>query len=201
MRQREGKENKSKQKAQNREWRSQRDADVSRSGTEKYGDRRGQTTPLSNFSGLPPHSSPSSVWTSSWVCFVACPSYFAMLAFRSSCSRHFRRTATLRASTGGLRSTRQNHSFAQSRFFQVSEEVRDAVATGKPVVALESTIYTHGTVDNVSLLAKLTDRCRLPVSRQRSPGYAARNCRSCQWRCSCHYWYFKWRSSSWSPRR
>ncbi|CEL04410.1 Putative IdgA domain protein [Aspergillus calidoustus] len=80
-----------------------------------------------------------------------------MLAFRSSCSRHFRRTATLRASTGGLRSTRQNHSFAQSRFFQVSEEVRDAVATGKPVVALESTIYTHGFPypDNVALASLL----------------------------------------------
>lgn len=32
----------------------------------------------------------------------------------------------------------------QSRFLNVSEEVRDAVATGKPVVALETTIYTHG---------------------------------------------------------
>ncbi|KAJ5484970.1 Pseudouridine-5'-phosphate glycosidase [Penicillium diatomitis] len=32
----------------------------------------------------------------------------------------------------------------QSRFLQVSEEVRDAVATGRPVVALETTIYTHG---------------------------------------------------------
>ncbi|KAL3443850.1 Indigoidine synthase A like protein-domain-containing protein [Aspergillus insuetus] len=80
-----------------------------------------------------------------------------MLAFGSSCSRQFRRTATLRASTSGLRSTRQNHSFAQSRFFQVSEEVRDAVATGKPVVALESTIYTHGFPypDNVALASLL----------------------------------------------
>lgn len=32
----------------------------------------------------------------------------------------------------------------QSKFLSVSEEVRDAVATGKPVVALETTIYTHG---------------------------------------------------------
>ncbi|KAJ0417047.1 Indigoidine synthase A like protein-domain-containing protein [Aspergillus carlsbadensis] len=80
-----------------------------------------------------------------------------MLGFRSSCSRHFRRTATLRASTSGLRSTRLNHSFAQSKFFQVSEEVRDAVATGKPVVALESTIYTHGFPypDNVALASLL----------------------------------------------
>ncbi|KAI5284112.1 hypothetical protein KEM54_001581 [Ascosphaera aggregata] len=30
------------------------------------------------------------------------------------------------------------------RFITVSEEVKHAVATGKPVVALESTIYTHG---------------------------------------------------------
>ncbi|KAL3467446.1 Indigoidine synthase A like protein-domain-containing protein [Aspergillus heterothallicus] len=80
-----------------------------------------------------------------------------MLAFRSSCSRHLCRTGTLRASTSALRSTRQNHSFAQSRFFQVSEEVRDAVATGKPVVALESTIYTHGFPypDNVALASLL----------------------------------------------
>lgn len=29
-------------------------------------------------------------------------------------------------------------------FIKVSEEVRDAVETQKPVVALETTIYTHG---------------------------------------------------------
>ncbi|PYH90664.1 hypothetical protein BO71DRAFT_401994 [Aspergillus ellipticus CBS 707.79] len=39
---------------------------------------------------------------------------------------------------------RRYHGLAQSKLFRVSEEVRDAVATGKPVVALESTIYTHG---------------------------------------------------------
>lgn len=31
-----------------------------------------------------------------------------------------------------------------SKILKVSEEVEDAVATNKPVVALESTIYTHG---------------------------------------------------------
>lgn len=31
-----------------------------------------------------------------------------------------------------------------SRVFKVTEEVRDAIATGRPIVALESTIYTHG---------------------------------------------------------
>ncbi|OKL55611.1 hypothetical protein UA08_09068 [Talaromyces atroroseus] len=47
--------------------------------------------------------------------------------------------------------------FARSRFFQVSDEVRDAIATGKPVVALESTIYTHGFPypDNVALASLL----------------------------------------------
>jgi hypothetical protein len=34
----------------------------------------------------------------------------------------------------------QNH----GRFLKVSEEVQDALETGKPVVALETTIYTHG---------------------------------------------------------
>lgn len=29
-------------------------------------------------------------------------------------------------------------------FFRVSDEVREALHSGKPVVALESTIYTHG---------------------------------------------------------
>lgn len=43
-----------------------------------------------------------------------------------------------------LRPSRCYHDFAQSKFFRVSEHVRDAVATGQPVVALESTIYTHG---------------------------------------------------------
>lgn len=40
--------------------------------------------------------------------------------------------------------SQQALSFANSKFFRVSEEVRDALATGKPVVALETTIYTHG---------------------------------------------------------
>lgn len=43
-----------------------------------------------------------------------------------------------------LLSARRYHGLAQSRFFKVSDEVRDAIATGKPVVALETTIYTHG---------------------------------------------------------
>ncbi|RAL05061.1 pseudouridine-5'-phosphate glycosidase/carbohydrate kinase family protein [Aspergillus ibericus CBS 121593] len=60
-----------------------------------------------------------------------------MLASRAaarSCCRSARAPAAFR----------RYHGLAQSRLFKVSEEVRDAVATGKPVVALESTIYTHG---------------------------------------------------------
>jgi len=39
----------------------------------------------------------------------------------------------------------------RDRLFRVSEEVQDALATGKPVVALETTIYTHGAARMKSL--------------------------------------------------
>lgn len=44
-----------------------------------------------------------------------------------------------------------------SRFFKVSEEVQQAVAERRPVVALETTIYTHGFPypDNLALASKL----------------------------------------------
>lgn len=55
--------------------------------------------------------------------------------------------------------------FANSRFFEVSEEVRDAINTGKPVVALETTIYTHGTMHSTYCrkTASLTN-ARLSIS-------------------------------------
>ena len=34
-------------------------------------------------------------------------------------------------------------------FFRVSEEVREALNSKKPVVALESTIYTHGAIEYI----------------------------------------------------
>lgn len=40
---------------------------------------------------------------------------------------------------------------ALSGILKVSEEVRDAVETNKPVVALESTIYTHGALGDLGL--------------------------------------------------
>jgi pseudouridine-5'-phosphate glycosidase/pseudouridine kinase len=51
----------------------------------------------------------------------------------------------------------QKKAFANSKIFKISEEVREATATGKPVVALETTIYTHGFPypDNVALATHL----------------------------------------------
>ncbi|KAE8147216.1 Indigoidine synthase A like protein-domain-containing protein [Aspergillus avenaceus] len=63
-----------------------------------------------------------------------------MLASRAAARRCYRTSKILLS----LSSPRRLHALAQSKFLQVSEEVREAVATGKPVVALESTIYTHG---------------------------------------------------------
>lgn len=62
-----------------------------------------------------------------------------MLATRAAVRLCGRTAGTARAPA-----PRRYHDFAQSKFLKVSEEIRDAVATGKPVVALESTIYTHG---------------------------------------------------------
>jgi hypothetical protein len=33
---------------------------------------------------------------------------------------------------------------SRNDFFKISEEVQEALQTGRPVVALETTIYTHG---------------------------------------------------------
>ena len=38
----------------------------------------------------------------------------------------------------------QQKSRSRKSLLQVSDEVTDAVSSGKPVVALETTIYTHG---------------------------------------------------------
>lgn len=51
----------------------------------------------------------------------------------------------------------QKKAIANSKIFKVSDEVREATETGKPVVALETTIYTHGFPypDNVALATHL----------------------------------------------
>lgn len=50
-----------------------------------------------------------------------------------------------------------------SKIFQISDEVREAVHSGKPVVALETTIYTHGFPypDNVALASHLESVVRV----------------------------------------
>lgn len=57
----------------------------------------------------------------------------------------FRSGFGVRARLPRSRCLHELHNHSQSKFLKVSDEVRDAVATGKPVVALETTIYTHGT--------------------------------------------------------
>lgn len=51
----------------------------------------------------------------------------------------------------------QKKAYANSKILKISDEVREAVETGKPVVALETTIYTHGFPypDNVALATHL----------------------------------------------
>jgi pseudouridylate synthase / pseudouridine kinase len=52
----------------------------------------------------------------------------------------------LRAHTKLSFTLSRRHFGSRNDFFKVSEEVQDALHSGKPVVALETTIYTHGIV-------------------------------------------------------
>ncbi|KAI9157993.1 Pseudouridine-metabolizing bifunctional protein [Paramyrothecium foliicola] len=60
----------------------------------------------------------------------------------TSCPRFLSTTAHKRSavSYGGLKD-----------ILRISEEVQDAITTNKPVVALESTIYTHGAIEDLGL--------------------------------------------------
>ena len=105
------------------------------------------------------------------------------------------------AARDGLRSTnlpgllpvsfrRYNNGLARSKLLNISEEIQDAVATGKPVVALESTIYTHGIyTPSTSLLAHIhgSVTSRISIPRKLSPRIAAGIGRSSKWRSTCHY--------------
>ncbi|KAK0304646.1 hypothetical protein LTR91_019889 [Friedmanniomyces endolithicus] len=79
-----------------------------------------------------------------WICRACCQS----LIPRSLIGRS---TATRRALS------------TNSRFFHVSEEVQQAVAERRPIVALESTIYTHGLPypDNLALASRLESLVRI----------------------------------------
>lgn len=46
--------------------------------------------------------------------------------------------------TRGLSTGSGSRKLTNNGFFRVSEEVREAIHSKKPVVALETTIYTHG---------------------------------------------------------
>ncbi|KAI5271163.1 IdgA domain protein [Aureobasidium subglaciale] len=69
--------------------------------------------------------------------------------------RGARASQTWRQSTTGLRGTRKLSS--NSPYLKVSEEVQQAIHENRPVVALESTIYTHGFPypDNIALASHL----------------------------------------------
>ncbi|RYP74588.1 hypothetical protein DL771_002854 [Monosporascus sp. 5C6A] len=83
---------------------------------------------------------------------------------RQTCARTVRRLK-LPNQPGGIAQTplsprtfnQPNASFSSSKLeglkdiLKVSEEVEDALATNKPVVALESTIYTHGALGDLGL--------------------------------------------------
>lgn len=79
-----------------------------------------------------------------------------MIVPRSSCrlARQALSQLQLSRQTVGANAARRHMSAAAyqsgglKNLLRVSEEVADAVATNKPVVALESTIYTHGALGN-----------------------------------------------------
>ena len=75
------------------------------------------------------------------------------------------RTCSLRLSTRSSVSTvvRSKHSISsRSRHFKVSEEIQQAISENRAIVALETTIYTHGYPypDNLSLASRLESLVR-----------------------------------------
>ncbi|KAF7197473.1 Pseudouridine-5'-phosphate glycosidase [Pseudocercospora fuligena] len=65
--------------------------------------------------------------------------------------------------TTNIRRLQHRSIASNSRYFQVSEEVRQAISEKKPVVALESTIYTHGFPypENLALASRLESLVRI----------------------------------------
>ncbi|KAM3175532.1 hypothetical protein ACTXT7_008312 [Hymenolepis weldensis] len=60
------------------------------------------------------------------------------------CLRHLSKPVLKKCSATHIRRFKHSFSTAASKFLCVSEEVREAVSSGRAVVALESTILTHG---------------------------------------------------------
>jgi hypothetical protein len=69
------------------------------------------------------------------------PSYSDML--RTTLSRRILHS-NRKFRFNGIRNLSSKRIADNNRFFHVSEEIRDAFHAGRPVVALETTIYTHG---------------------------------------------------------
>ncbi|GAB7323168.1 hypothetical protein MBLNU13_g05667t1 [Cladosporium sp. NU13] len=79
-----------------------------------------------------------------------------MQSARHACRQAMHSRRSVQSLTRSLNNSRRLLS-TNSRFLQVSEEVQQALAENRPVVALESTIYTHGFPypANVELASKL----------------------------------------------
>lgn len=60
------------------------------------------------------------------------------------CLRHLSKPVLKKCSATHIHRFRRSFSTAASKFLCVSEEVREALSSGRAVVALESTILTHG---------------------------------------------------------
>jgi hypothetical protein len=87
-------------------------------------------------------------------------------------------------------------------FFRVSEEVREALNSGKPVVALETTIYTHGRSTHASNYSIIADRTsRISISRKRSSCIPPRERSPHQWWSARNYRHIRWCGTCWHGSR
>ena len=80
-----------------------------------------------------------------------------------SLKQALRLPAALRTTLAVIHGPQVRSLSAESKYFTISEEVRQALSEHKPVVALESTIYTHGFPypDNVALASRLESFVRV----------------------------------------
>lgn len=70
------------------------------------------------------------------------------LALNACRTRHVLNRASISTTRGAHRGYSSGNLAGLKELLKVSKEVADALATNKPVVALESTIYTHGALGN-----------------------------------------------------
>ena len=87
-------------------------------------------------------SSRSLAWRShsQWQRYMGIPARAGKSAFSTSRSVYSANPTSTLGKLEGLKN-----------LLKISEEVQDALATNKPVVALESTIYTHGAISDLRL--------------------------------------------------